>query len=105
MAFDPEELAEAQAIQANAASDPSDQVRLIAGPGTGTGKSKNIEERVCWLLAQGVDPERIAAVSFTRASAQDLELRVARDADRPHQLRKVVHDDDVRAGVRRRGEP
>lgn len=68
-------MAEAQAIQADAASDPSAQVRLIAGPGTG--KSKTIEERVCWLLSQGVDPGRIAAVSFTRAAAQDLGLRVA----------------------------
>lgn len=75
MSFDPVQLAEAQAIQEAAASDPSGQVRLVAGPGTR--KSKTIEERVCWLLGSGVDPARIAAVSFTRASAQDLGLRVA----------------------------
>jgi ATP-dependent DNA helicase UvrD/PcrA len=73
--FDPDELTEAQSVQAAAASDSSPQVRLVAGPGTG--KSKTIEERVCWLLGQGVDQDRIAAVSFTRASAQDLSLRVA----------------------------
>ncbi len=75
MAFDSDELREAQSTQAAAASDPSPQVRLVAGPGTG--KSKTIEERVCWLLGEGVHPDRIAAVSFTRASAQDLSLRVA----------------------------
>ena len=45
MAFDSDELAEAQSTQAAAASDPSPQVRLVAGPGTG--KSKTIEGRVC----------------------------------------------------------
>jgi DNA helicase-2/ATP-dependent DNA helicase PcrA len=72
--FNSAELADAKAVQDAAASDPSPQVRLIAGPGTG--KSKTIEERVCWLLNEGVDPATIAAVSFTRASAQDLSLRV-----------------------------
>lgn len=61
MAFDPDELAEGQRIQAAAASDTSPQVRLVAGPGTG--KSKTIEERVCWLLGEGIDQDRIAAVS------------------------------------------
>src|SRR3954464_34085 len=80
MAFNDEELAEAHAVQDAAASDPSPQVRLVAGPGTG--KSKTIEERVCWLLGEGVDQDRIPAVSFTRASAQDLALRVAEASQR-----------------------
>ncbi len=64
----------AKAIQDAAAHDGSAQVRLVAGPGTG--KSFSIEERVCWLLGQGVPANGIAVVSFTRASATDLRNRV-----------------------------
>src|SRR3990172_7205582 len=68
------QVAAAQAIQHAAAHDPSTQVRVIAGPGTG--KSFAIQERVAWLLASGVSPTEIYVVSFTRASARDLRVRV-----------------------------
>jgi DNA helicase-2/ATP-dependent DNA helicase PcrA len=64
----------AQALQRAAAQSAAPQTRLIAGPGTG--KSSVIEQRVCWLLDQGVPPAEIYAVSFTRASARDLQARV-----------------------------
>jgi superfamily I DNA/RNA helicase len=64
----------AQAVQHNAAHAPEQQVRLIAGPGTG--KSSTIEERVSWLLEQNVDPTHIAVISFTNASVVDLRLRL-----------------------------
>jgi len=64
----------AQAAQHAAARDPGQQVRVVAGPGTG--KSSAIEERIRWLLARGVQPAAIYAVSFTRASALDLRKRV-----------------------------
>jgi DNA helicase-2/ATP-dependent DNA helicase PcrA len=64
----------AQIVQRLAAHDQTPQVRIVAGPGTG--KSSAIEERVRWLLAHGVQPAAIYAVSFTRASALDLRQRV-----------------------------
>jgi len=64
----------AKAIQDAAAHDQSPQVRLVAGPGTG--KSFSIEERVCWLLRNGVPATAIAVVSFTRASSVDLRGRI-----------------------------
>jgi DNA helicase II / ATP-dependent DNA helicase PcrA len=64
----------AVAAQEAAARDGSAAIRLVAGPGTG--KSATIEERVRWLLAQGTEPERIFAVSFTRASATELRDRI-----------------------------
>jgi DNA helicase-2/ATP-dependent DNA helicase PcrA len=67
-------IAAADAIQDQAARSPNQQVRLIAGPGTG--KSSAIEKRVCWLLTQGVATAEIFAVSFTRASARDLQERI-----------------------------
>lgn len=74
MAITAAQIQAAQAIQHAAAHDTASQVRVVAGPGTG--KSFTIEERVCWLLAQGVAPEQVCAVSFTRASALDLRRRV-----------------------------
>lgn len=74
MPITPAQIAAAEAVQHAAAHDGSSQVRLVAGPGTG--KSAAIEKRVCRLIAQGVDPEAIYAVSFTRASALDLRRRV-----------------------------
>lgn len=66
--------AAAQAIQNVAARDPRNQVRLLAGPGTG--KSAAIEERVNWLLSEGAAADQIVVVSFTRAAACDLESRI-----------------------------
>lgn len=64
----------AVAIQVAAAQDGADQIRLVAGPGTG--KSSTIEERVRHLLDSGVDPADIAVVSFTNASVIDLRMRL-----------------------------
>ena len=66
----------AQRHQDTAAHDPRSQIRLIAGPGTG--KSFAIQERVQWLLSNGVPPDHIYVVSFTRASALDLKRRIQR---------------------------
>ena len=74
MPLTPSDVAAAQAIQDAAAHDSASQVRLIAGPGTG--KSQTIQERVLWLLDQSLQPGEIVVVSFTRASARDLERRI-----------------------------
>ena len=74
MAFNQNDLMTAGQVQVTAANDQSPQVRLIAGPGTG--KSQSIERRVCNLLATGVDPNEIVAVSYTRAAALDLRDRI-----------------------------
>src|SRR5438034_6321604 len=64
----------AEQAQHAAARDPGHKIRLVAGPGTG--KSYSIEERVRWLLANGVLPASLFVVSFTRASARDLRARI-----------------------------
>src|SRR5215467_9307942 len=80
MPITPEQRARARTAQQAAARDVSPQVRLTAGPGTG--KSFTIEDRVCWLLQGGVDPENIFAISFTNASAQDLRRRITEQCAR-----------------------
>ena len=74
MAFSPKQCENADKAQLKAAHDNAPQVRLVAGPGSG--KSRAIEARVCWLLEQGVDPKSIYAVSFTRAASRDLKERI-----------------------------
>ena len=74
MAFTQQQIASATAVQSAAAHDTSPQIRLVAGPGTG--KSFSIGERIAWLINQGVPPNRIYAVSFTRAAADDLKAGI-----------------------------
>lgn len=81
MPITPAQVAAAAAIQHAAAQDTSSHVRLVAGPGTG--KSASIEERVCWLIRQGVPATEIFTISFTRASAHDLRLRIHLYAAQP----------------------
>lgn len=68
------QLETAKAAQDGAAHDAAPRVRLVAGPGTG--KSHAIGERVHHLLSSGIAPGDVVAVSFTRAAARDLALRI-----------------------------
>lgn len=45
--------------------------------GAGAGKTKLLTERVCALIDSGVQPERIAVLTFTRKAAQEIQLRVS----------------------------
>lgn len=75
MPLDPDDVAEAHRLQALAAHERSIATRLVAGPGTG--KSSSIEERFRWLIAdEGIPADSLFGVSFTRAAANDLRLRV-----------------------------
>lgn len=89
--FDPTQLAAATTAQTAAATDASPHVRVIAGPGTG--KSFAIERRVAWLLDQGVAADKIVAVSFTRAAAADLSVRVVQACE------AAGHDVAIRVGT------
>jgi DNA helicase-2/ATP-dependent DNA helicase PcrA len=74
MALTQQQIQQAGLVQQAAAQDQSQQVRLVAGPGTG--KSYSIEARVLWLLQNGISPTSICGVSFTRASSTDLRTRI-----------------------------
>ena len=72
--FDQTSVSAAQQAQQYAAQDVSPHIRLIAGPGSG--KSRTIMMRLLDLVNQGVAPNSIYVISFTRASAFDLRSRV-----------------------------
>ena len=59
----------------NLASTDSQTIRAVAGPGSG--KSFAIKRRVARLLENGVNPEQILAITFTRTAAQDLKREIS----------------------------
>jgi hypothetical protein len=58
-----------------AASDSS-RIGVLAGPGTGK-TSYGLMRRVARLLEEGVPPDEILLISFTRTAAHDLRTKVA----------------------------
>ena len=64
----------AEERQWQAARDSAPQIRIVAGPGTG--KSRTIEKRVAHLLENGVNPQNLYVISFTRATCTELRERI-----------------------------
>ena len=67
--------------QAASFGQKSEAGAYIAGPllviaGAGTGKTMTLAHRVAHLLIEGVDPERILLLTFTRRAAQEMTRRV-----------------------------
>ncbi len=51
---------------------------LLVIAGAGTGKTATLAHRVAWLVLQGVDPERILLLTFSRRAAREMTQRAER---------------------------
>ena len=56
--------------------DPFHAGPLLVIAGAGTGKTMTLAHRVAHLIIEGVDPERILMLTFTRRAAQEMTRRV-----------------------------
>lgn len=61
--------------QRAAAERQSQDVCVVAGPGSG--KTRVLIARICWLIEQGTPPDRILAITFTEKAANQLRSRLA----------------------------
>jgi DNA helicase-2/ATP-dependent DNA helicase PcrA len=66
-------LAELNPEQSVAATHPSGPLLILAG--AGTGKTTTLCARVAWLVSEGVAPERIMLLTFTRRAAREMLQR------------------------------
>ncbi len=55
---------------------------LVIVAGAGTGKTRTLAARVAHMLDQGVDPERILLLTFSRRAAREMIVRVGAATDR-----------------------
>ena len=71
----PELLRELNPRQREAVSHGSGPLLIVAG--AGSGKTKTLASRVAYLISEGVAPERILLLSFTRRAAEEMLKRAA----------------------------
>ncbi len=77
MEFQPalaEKLARLSADQRQAATAPPGPILCIAP--AGSGKTTTLVARISWLMAGGVDPSTISAITFNRRAAEELGSRL-----------------------------
>jgi superfamily I DNA/RNA helicase len=69
-----ERLARLAPDQRGAATAPPGPILCVAP--AGSGKTTTLVARICWLVARGVEPARITAVTFNRRAAVELAERL-----------------------------
>jgi len=77
--------------------------RVIAG--AGTGKTRTLVHRVAWLIEQGVPPESVVLLTFTRRAAREMLQRASRQVGaRAHGVRGGTFHGFAHRTLRRHAE-
>src|SRR3954447_4695935 len=77
------------------ASDP--RVSAFVEASAGSGKTKLLTDRILRLMLAGADPARIQCLTFTKAGAAEMALRLQRTLGRWVTLSDPALDDALRA--------
>ncbi len=96
--LNPQQLAATTYGRAESSGFTAGPLLIIAG--AGTGKTNTLAHRVAHLLLQGVPPERILLLTFTRRAAQEMLRRAERIASETVRSMRApisVHPDAARA--------
>jgi superfamily I DNA/RNA helicase/Zn-dependent peptidase ImmA (M78 family) len=72
----PEKKIELDASQLRAAVEAKCPTLVAAGPGTG--KTQTLTHRIAHLIAEGVEPKRILALTFSNKAAEEMRERIAK---------------------------
>lgn len=72
------EIAELNAEQKAAVEHPPESGPLLVVAGAGTGKTLTLAARAAWLVQQGVDPQRLLLITFSRRAAAEMARRAGR---------------------------
>lgn len=65
------------AKQQEIVEQPVETPAILVDAGPGSGKTRVLGERIRWLIAHGVDPRAIVALTFTQQAARELRNRLA----------------------------